>query len=53
MVNSIVLSLYDFEESCLIRECRELEDVFGIHFTGQIMSECIRESYVRQQPYSR
>ena len=24
----------------MVRECRELEDVFGTNFTGQIMSEC-------------
>ena len=44
---SVVLALCnDFGESCLFRECRELEDVFGTNFTGQILSECIGD--VRQ-----
>ena len=44
---SVVLALCnDFGESCLVRECRELEDVFGTNFTGQILSECIGD--VRQ-----
>ena len=30
----------DFGESCFVRECRELEDVLGTNFTGQILSEC-------------
>lgn len=30
----------DFGESCLVREWRELEDVIGTNFTGQILSEC-------------
>ena len=39
--SSAVLSLCDdLGESCLVRECRELEDVFETNFTGQIMSEC-------------
>ena len=37
-----VLSLCnDFNESCLVRECREIEDMFGTNFTGQILKECI------------
>ena len=26
----------------MVRESRELEDVFGTNFTGQIMSECMQ-----------
>ena len=38
---SVVLSLCDdFSESCLVRECKELEDVFGTNFTCQILKEC-------------
>lgn len=37
----VVQSLSDnFEESCLVRKCRELEDMFGTNFTGQILNEC-------------
>ena len=35
---SVVLSL--ITESCLVSECRKLENVFGTNFTGQILSEC-------------
>ena len=35
-----VLSLCDdFDEFCLVRECREL-NVFGTNFTHQALSEC-------------
>ena len=38
---SVVLSLCDdFDEPCLVRKWRELENVFGTNFTGQILSEC-------------
>ena len=38
--DSVVRTLYDdFDKSCLVRECRELEDVLGTNFTGQILSE--------------
>ena len=31
----VVLPLFDnFGESCLFRECREFEDLFGTNFTG-------------------
>ena len=38
---SVVLSLCDdFEEACLVRECKDLENVFGTNLTGQILSKC-------------
>ena len=34
----VVLSLCDnFDSSCLVRECRELEEPFGTDFTGDIV----------------
>ena len=32
----------------MVRECRELEDVFETNFTGQILSECSGDVDVRQ-----
>ena len=37
----MVLSLSDdFNESCLVWECRDLEDAFGTNHTSQILKEC-------------